>query len=70
MRGSRDCPASGWASVPVRQPITLTFSAGSFLALGDVELDLLPFFEAALAAAGDRAEVDEHVRAPSTAMKP
>jgi hypothetical protein len=56
--------------VPVRQPITLTFSAGSFLALGDVELDLLPFFEAALAAAGDRAEVDEHVRAPSTAMKP
>jgi len=28
-----------------------------------VELDLLPFFEAAVAATGDRAEVYEHVRA-------
>src|SRR5260370_20403417 len=36
---------------------------GSLLALGDVELDLLPFLKAAVAAPGDRAEVHEHVRA-------
>src|SRR5215831_12429927 len=40
------------------------FRLGSLLALGDVELDLLPFLQAAVAAAGDRAEVHEHVRAP------
>src|SRR5439155_10251551 len=34
---------------------------GSLLALGDVELDLLPFVEAAVAATGDRAEVHEHI---------
>src|SRR5205814_6139670 len=39
------------------------FRLGSLLALGDVELDLLPFLQAAVAAAGDRAEVHEHVRA-------
>src|SRR5215468_2946541 len=31
--------------------------------MGDVELDLLPFFQAAAAATGDGAEVHEHVRA-------
>src|SRR5712692_9855738 len=36
---------------------------GSLLALRDVELDLLPFLEAAVAAPRDRAEVHEHVRA-------
>jgi hypothetical protein len=36
---------------------------GALLALGDVELDLLPFIEAAVAATGDRAEVHEHIRA-------
>src|SRR6266516_157626 len=39
------------------------FGLGPLLALGDVELDLLSFFQAAVAAAGDRAEVHEHVRA-------
>src|SRR6266576_3245442 len=39
------------------------FRLGSLLALGDVELDLLSFLQAAVAAAGDRAEVHEHVRA-------
>src|SRR5208282_1005220 len=39
------------------------FRLGSLLALGDVELDLLPFLQAAVAATGDRAEVHEHVRA-------
>src|SRR2546423_1253826 len=39
------------------------FRLGPLLALGDVELDLLPFLQAAVAAAGDRAEVHEHVRA-------
>src|SRR4249920_1751030 len=38
------------------------FRLGSLLALGDVELDLLSFLQAAVAAAGDRAEVHEHVR--------
>src|SRR5262249_60201536 len=33
----------------------------SLLALGDVELDLLPFLQAAVATAGDRAGVHEHV---------
>src|SRR6266567_2905143 len=36
---------------------------GPLLALRDVELDLLPFLEAAVAATGDRADVHEHVRA-------
>src|SRR5215471_17987973 len=39
------------------------FRLGSLLALGDVELDLLPFLQAAIAVAGDRAEVHEHVLA-------
>src|SRR5215831_14849132 len=39
------------------------FRLGSLLALGDVELDLLPFLQAAVAATGDRAEVHEHVLA-------
>src|SRR6266480_4386595 len=36
---------------------------GPLLALRDVELDLLPFLQAAVAAAGDRADMHEHVRA-------
>src|SRR3974390_3668081 len=36
---------------------------GSLLALGDIELGLLSFLQAAAACAGDRAEVHEHVRA-------
>jgi hypothetical protein len=39
------------------------FRLGSLLALGDVELDLLPFLQAAVAGTGDRAAVHEHVRA-------
>src|ERR1700724_4695136 len=39
------------------------FRLGSLLALGDVELDLLPFVQAAVTATRDRAEVHEHVRA-------
>src|SRR5215472_2125562 len=39
------------------------FRLGSLLALGDVELDLLAFLQAAGAVAGDRADVHEHVRA-------
>src|SRR5213078_1798983 len=39
------------------------FRLRSLLALGDVELDLLPFLQAAVAATGDRAEMHEHVRA-------
>src|SRR5262249_53183174 len=39
------------------------FRLGSLLALGDVELDLLPFLQAAAAATGDRADMHEHVRA-------
>src|SRR5215469_11489813 len=37
------------------------FRLGSLLALRDVELDLLPFLQAAVAAPGDRAEVHEHI---------
>src|SRR5438552_18685485 len=36
------------------------FRLGSLLALGDVELDLLTFVQAAVAATGDRTEVHEH----------
>src|SRR5213080_4931321 len=50
-------PAAGSAGDPD------VFRLGSLLALGDVELDLLPFLQAAVAAAGDRAEVHEHVLA-------
>src|SRR5919201_6450037 len=35
---------------------------GSLLALGDVELDLLPLLQAAVAATGDRADMHENVR--------
>src|SRR5216684_6932445 len=62
--GSRDWPAAGWAvGAGALADDPDVFRLGSFLALGDVELDLLPFFQAAVAAAGDRADVDEHVRA-------
>src|SRR6516164_904066 len=37
------------------------FRLGSLLALRDVELDLLPFLQAAVAATCDRAEVYEHI---------
>src|SRR5438132_5086120 len=36
---------------------------GPLLALGDVQLHLLPFLQAAVAATGDRADVHEHIRA-------
>src|SRR2546429_8860359 len=36
---------------------------GSLLALRDIELDLLPFVEAAVAVTCDRAEVHEHILA-------
>src|SRR6516225_1753036 len=39
------------------------FRLGSLLALGDVELDLLSFLQAAITVAGDRTEVHEHVLA-------
>src|SRR5262245_8236167 len=39
------------------------FRLGPLLALGDVELDPLPLLQAAVAGAGDRAEVHEHVLA-------
>jgi len=39
------------------------FRLGSLLALRNVELDLLPFVDAAVATTRDRAEVHEHVRA-------
>src|SRR4029077_9161930 len=50
-------PASGSASDPD------VFRLGPLLALGDVELDLLPFLQAAVATTSDRAEVHEHVLA-------
>src|SRR6266487_817409 len=54
---SAPSPAGGSAGDPD------VFRLGSPLALGDVELDLLPFLQAAVATTGDRAEVDEHVLA-------
>src|ERR1019366_575306 len=39
------------------------FRLGSLLSLGDVELDLLLFLQAAVAATRDRAEVHEYIRA-------
>src|SRR5690348_15116473 len=55
--GGADAPVSASAGDPD------VFCLGSLLALGDVELDLLPFVQAAVAATGDRAEMHEHVRA-------
>src|SRR6266851_5686849 len=57
LRWRRVVPADASAGDPD------VFRLGSLLALGDVELDLLPFLQAAVAATGDRAEVHEHVRA-------
>src|SRR5215467_470201 len=57
-------PACIYAVVPVASADGHdVFCLGSLLALGDVELDLLPFFQAAIAVAGDRAEVHEYVLA-------
>src|SRR6266542_7029917 len=61
--GTRDCPAPGEAVAVASAGDPDVLRLGSLLALGDVELDLLPFLQAAVAAAGDRAEVHEHVRA-------
>src|SRR6266851_1930015 len=57
LRWRRVVPADASAGDPD------VFRLGSLLALGDVELDLLPFLQAAVTATGDRAEVHEHVRA-------
>src|SRR5215472_14270762 len=62
--GPRNSPASGEAVAAVASaddPNVLRL--GSLLALRDVELELLPFLQAAVAATGDRADVHEHVRA-------
>src|SRR5712691_2868435 len=56
-RGGGVVPADASAGDPD------VFRLGSLLALRDVELDLLPFLQAAVAVTGDRAEVHEHVRA-------
>src|SRR5207342_674298 len=61
---TRGCAASGMAlAADVSGNDPDVFRLGSLLALGDVELDLLSFLQAAVAAAGDRAEVHEHVLA-------
>src|SRR5271157_4130769 len=61
---TRGCGASGMAlAADASGNDPDVFRLGSLLALGDVELDLLSFLQAAVAAAGDRAEVHEHVRA-------
>src|SRR2546421_10719913 len=61
---TRGCAASGMAlGADASGNDPDVFRLGSLLALGDVELDLLSFLQAAVAAAGDRAEVHEHVRA-------
>ena len=57
-----DGAAYGERRLPTRRLMTLTFPPGSLLAAGDVELDLLSFFEDAVTTTGDRAEVHEHVR--------
>src|SRR5215831_5270658 len=57
-------PACTYALVPVESADGHdVFRLGSLLALGDVELDLLSFLQAAITVAGDRTEVHEHVLA-------
>src|SRR5213078_2221072 len=61
---TRGCAASGRAlAVDASGDDLDVFRLGSLLALRDVELDFLSFLQVAVAAAGDRAEVHEHVRA-------
>src|SRR5712691_1009403 len=55
--GAESSPADASAGDPD------VVSLGPLLALRDVELDLLPFLQAAVAATGHRADVHEHVRA-------
>src|SRR5206468_12414221 len=63
-RKRRHCPASGQTVAAGASADDLdVFRLGPLLALGDVELDLLPFLQVAVATTGDRAEVHEHVRA-------
>src|SRR6266566_7828781 len=54
-------PRSGFFAAAASAGDPDVFRLGALLALGDVELDLLPLLQAAVAAAGDRAEVHEHV---------
>src|SRR5438034_779261 len=63
-RKPRHCPASGQTVAAGASADDLdVLRLGPLLALGDVELDLLPFLQVAVATTGDRAEVHEHVRA-------
>jgi hypothetical protein len=61
--GSATASAATW-SLTTRLPVTLTFLPGPLRTLGDVELDLLPFLQAAVATAGDRAELHVPDRPP------
>src|SRR5579863_10120069 len=67
--GERGGDAPGPVGRALRPPVPAgsagnldVFRLGSLLALGDVELDLLPLLQAAVTATSDRAEVHEHIR--------
>src|SRR5207245_2318459 len=62
-RKPRHCPASGQTVAAGASADDLdVLRLWPLLALDDVELDLLPFPQVAVATTGDRAEVHEHVR--------
>src|SRR6266852_8021565 len=65
VRSSRGaiCPGAGVVPAGASAGDPDVFRLGPLLALRDVELDLLPFLQAAVAATGDRADMHEHVRA-------
>jgi len=54
----------------MRQVMTLTFPPGSLLSLRDVELALLPFLQAAVAAPVIALKCTHTSGPPATAMKP
>src|SRR6266567_1550409 len=57
------CPGAGVVHADASADDPDVVCLGPLLALRDVELDLLPFLQAAVAATRDRADVHEHVRA-------
>src|SRR5213078_4296886 len=65
VRSSRGaiCPGAGVVHADASADDPDVVCLGPLLALRDVELDLLPFLQAAVAATSDRADVHEHVRA-------
>src|SRR5437899_11942570 len=60
----------GWRAYPVLLSFHNICSLGTFLALGDLELNLIAFLQALVAFGGDRAVVHKHIGPVRTTNEP